>query len=99
MVSSVQRTSAKQNYGRNISHLAKSSFIDPLTTLGDVKAYLKRCYSSLAIEDVRLSQGITKHWVIVSCSNYIEVTGAKFGPIKPAGVVFSEDGTYSLEVH
>ena len=32
------------------AHLAKSSFIDPLTTLGDVEAYLKRCYPSLAIE-------------------------------------------------
>ena len=32
------------------AHLAKSSFTDPLTILGDVEAYLKRCYPSLAIE-------------------------------------------------
>ena len=72
------------------AHLANSSFTDPLTTLGDVEAYLKRCYPSLAIEDVQLSLGITKRWVIFLCSNYIEVTGAKFGPIKPAQAVFSD---------
>ena len=66
-------------------HLAKSSF-----TNNSCEAYLKRCYPSLAIEDVWLSQGITKHWVIVSCSKYIKVMGAKFGPIKPARVVFSD---------
>ena len=101
MVSRVQRTSAKKIMaGISLlkAHLAKSSFADPLITLGDVEAYLKRCYPSLAIEDMRLTQGITKRWVIISCSNYTEVTGAKFGPIKPARVVFSEDGTYSLEV-
>ena len=79
------------------AHLAKSSYDEPLKTLKDVEAFLRRCYPTLEIEEVQLGTYEVNRWMIVCCVKYSEVVGANIGPVKPVRMVFSVDGTYLLE--
>lgn len=77
------------------AHLAKSSHKESLATLKEVEEFLARCYPALKAERVILE---SKKWVIVSCAKYCELAWANIGPLRPTRMVFSEDGTYSLDV-
>ena len=47
-------------------HLANSSYNEPLKTLKDVEAFLRRCYPTLEIEEVQLGTYEVKRWMIVA---------------------------------
>ena len=48
------------------AHLAKSSYNEPLKTLKEVEAFLRRCYLTLEIEEVQLGTYEVKRWMIVA---------------------------------
>lgn len=80
------------------AHLNKSSCKEKLSTLGDVEAFLRRGYPTLSVESANIDE---KEWLIVRCVKYVELIGSNnntVGPVKPARIVFSSNGTYSFEV-
>ena len=59
-----------------------------------------RCYPGLKVGEVELSrnEGGEKRWIIICSAKYVEVEGSSIGPVKPARMVFSDDGNFSFEV-
>ena len=81
------------------AHLAKSAFSERFTTLIDTKRFVVRCYPTLKVEEVEIvSEDGAKRWMIVCSTKYMEVAGGGIGPVLPARMVFSYDGSFSFEV-
>ena len=78
------------------AHLMRADYKKAFVLLEDVWTFLLRCYPSLEVKLVRVSdvEGDSK-WVVVCCEKYSRVEG---NPVKPARLVFVEDGTYCFEV-
>ena len=78
------------------AHLMRADYKKAFVLLEDVRTFLLRCYPSLEVKLVRVSdvEGDSK-WVVVCCEKYSRVEG---NPVKPARLVFVEDGTYCFEV-
>ena len=84
-----------------LAHLAKSHYSKPLSSLDDVKDFVKRCYPSLEAEIVNVGGEAgngSERWVVVLSSKYVTLLRSSLGPIKPARMVFHEDGRYTVEV-
>ena len=65
-----------------------------------MKQFALRCYPGLKVGVVELSrnEGGEKRWIIICSAKYVEVEGGSIGPVKPARMVFSDDGNFSFEV-
>ena len=81
-----------------LAHLAKSHYTKPLSSLDDVKDFVERCYPSLETEMVNVGGEAgngSERWVVVLSSKYVTLLRS---PIRPARMVFHEDGRYTVEV-
>ena len=78
-------------------HLMKSSYSAPLNTSEDVLKLLKECYPTLDVQVAKV-EGYDGKWVIVCCAFYAQAYGGSSGPVKPARMVFHEEGHFMFEV-
>ena len=82
-----------------VAYLSNSKYrgyCKSLSALEDVKDFVFYCYPSL---DAELASVDASTWLIVS-SKFVRLPWAATiaGPIKPARMVFNNDGDYSVEV-
>ena len=85
-----------------LAHLAKSHYTKPLSSLDDVKDFVERCYPSLETEMVNVGGEAgngSERWVVVLSSKYVTLLRSSLGPIRPARMVFHEDGRYTTFMH
>ena len=79
------------------AHLAKVTFSGGVSSQEDLEKFLDNCYPSLEWSRMEKSdQESSMKWTVVCCAKVMHEGGV--GPIRPARIVFAEDGSYSFEV-
>ena len=78
------------------AHLLRADYQKALCSLKDVQTFVLQCYPRLEVKMVKISDGEGDgEWVVVYCEKYSRVKGS---PVRPARLIFDEDGTYRFEV-